>query len=816
MWLAPWFLIGGLLASLGVVLIHLMHRRRYRIVHWAAMEFLLQASRRNRRMIELRDWLLMALRVACLSLFAIGMARPHWGHLAPPAGSSAVHLIVMIDDSLSMGYKELGKSLLDYAKEKAKELILSLSPESRVTVIPFPDPAELRDLGVLCSREEARDLIDSLKVVDQKGDVAAALQNAIQACARFAQPKQKRLVLISDMQRSNFPTDGIANLLEKLSFPVELLPVRPISASNTWIESLSCPDRFLIPDAETRFRVRIRHEGAEPRPALPIQLSVKGQKVAVQTVDLVPGQTVEVIFPPYALEKAFQREDLDWLDVEASILSDGLTEDDRFALVVPVFKAFPVIFVDRFGPKEDPRQNLLGETYFLRRFLTATFEETTESSSIRAYPFDQIGRELLSNCRVLVLAGIRDPKEKLSLLTEYVRLGGNLVIFADGEFDPIAWNRAADDPYHLLPGRLEPVLAGRPASLILNPQSLFQIDPQSLIGEWFYIEGMNKDELADLYRSVYFFQMAQLIPYQRTKGTFVSVPSGLAQPDNVDSPPALYATPSDVEVPNWLLWAHSLKREETHNPAVRSDVSSESTTEKSGISDSDARILARFATGQPFMVTTSLGDGRVIFVSSGVSREWSTLSASYAIIVLDRLLRTLVENTIPRRNLDTSEGYRIIVDDPNMTWHIVRPDGEISPISVGAIRGQQFGVDVRGFSQRGLHRLVRGEVKTGTTREMTAGSANLDRSRLASTLSGYEEILLGVRGPLEESVPEYFTDSDLEANFGDRRLVTLTGELLQEARNREWWPWFVVAALFGLVAELGWLSSLRSRNEVSS
>jgi hypothetical protein len=92
----------------------------------------------------------------------------------------------------------------------------------------------------------------------------------------------------------------------------------------------------------------------------------------------------------------------------------------------------------------------------------------------------------------------------------------------------------------------------------------------------------------------------------------------------------------------------------------------------------------------------------------------------------------------------------------------------------------------------------------------------LDRSRLASTLSGYEEILLGVRGPLEESLPEYLTDSDLEANFGDRRLVTLTGELLQEARNREWWPWFVVAALFGLVAELGWLSSLRSRNEVSS
>ncbi|MBC7351188.1 MAG: BatA domain-containing protein, partial [Thermogutta sp.] len=74
MFVAPWFILGGMLAAAGVVLIHLLHRRRFRVVHWAAMEFLLQAARRSRRMIELRDWLLLLLRMACLLLFAIGMA----------------------------------------------------------------------------------------------------------------------------------------------------------------------------------------------------------------------------------------------------------------------------------------------------------------------------------------------------------------------------------------------------------------------------------------------------------------------------------------------------------------------------------------------------------------------------------------------------------------------------------------------------------------------------------------------------------------------------------------------------------------------
>lgn len=817
MWLAPWFLGGGLLASLGVVLIHLMHRRRYRVVHWAAMEFLLQASRRNRRMIELRDWLLMLLRVVCLSLFAIGMARPHWGSLAPSSGSSAVHLVVMIDDSMSMGYKVLGRSLLEDAKDKAKDLIRSLSPESRVTVIPFPDPAGLRDLGVLCSRDEARALIDGLGVVDQKGDIAAALQNAIQVCTRFAQPKQKRLVLISDMQRNNFPPDGIAQLLKKLPSPIEFVHVQPPSANNTWIESLSCPDRFLLPGAETRFRVRIRHEGSDPRPGLPVQLSVRGQKVAVQTVDLVPGQTVEVIFPPYVLEKSFQREDLDWLDVEASILSDALTEDDRLALVIPVFRAFPVVFVDRFGLKEDPRQNLLGETYFLRKFVAATFEDAAESASIRAYTLDQINRDLLSNCRALVLAGIRDPQEKLSLLAEYVRLGGNLVVFADGEFDPVAWNHASDDPYNLLPGHLEPILAGRPASLVSDPLALVQIDPQSLIGEWFYIEGMNKTELIDLYRSVYFFQVAQLNADDQLHLTLTGFPSKVAPPENVDAR-SESACESGTEIANWLLWQRNFRREKPQRLTVQASHAPASAGDDAESRGLGTEILARFTNGRPFMAMKSLGLGHVYFVSSGMSREWSTVSASYAVVVFDRLLRSIVENAVPRRNLETWEGYRLVVDDPNMAWHLVKSDGEVSPISVGAIGGQQFGIDLQGFSRRGLHRLVCGQTSSrssATPTEITPRSPNLVASNIQDT-SGQEEILLAIRGPLEESTLEYFTELELRGNSADGRSASLVGGLLGANRNREWWPWFVLAALVGLLAELGWLSSLRSRNEVSS
>ena len=44
----PWLFAGGAAAVAGPILIHLLARRRFRRVRWAASEFLRPAARRNR------------------------------------------------------------------------------------------------------------------------------------------------------------------------------------------------------------------------------------------------------------------------------------------------------------------------------------------------------------------------------------------------------------------------------------------------------------------------------------------------------------------------------------------------------------------------------------------------------------------------------------------------------------------------------------------------------------------------------------------------------------------------------------------------
>ena len=63
LFLNPWSMIlGGLLISAPII-IHLINRIRYKRVEWAAMEFLLEAMKRNKRKLILEQLLLLLLRI---------------------------------------------------------------------------------------------------------------------------------------------------------------------------------------------------------------------------------------------------------------------------------------------------------------------------------------------------------------------------------------------------------------------------------------------------------------------------------------------------------------------------------------------------------------------------------------------------------------------------------------------------------------------------------------------------------------------------------------------------------------------------------
>src|SRR6185369_15800378 len=100
-------LLAGLAAVSIPIIIHLLNRRKFRKVAWAAMRFLQNAIEQNQRRMRIEDMILLALRCLLLPLLALTLARPAiLSESAGAFGQSKVTGVIILDNSRSMGMSD--------------------------------------------------------------------------------------------------------------------------------------------------------------------------------------------------------------------------------------------------------------------------------------------------------------------------------------------------------------------------------------------------------------------------------------------------------------------------------------------------------------------------------------------------------------------------------------------------------------------------------------------------------------------------------------------------------------------------------------
>jgi hypothetical protein len=109
------FLQPMLLAALPLValpiIIHLINQRRFQTIRWGAMMFLLAANRMSRGYARLRQWLIMAFRMAAIAGLIFAVSRPlSGGWLGLAAGGRADTTLILLDRSPSMQQAGAGAS----------------------------------------------------------------------------------------------------------------------------------------------------------------------------------------------------------------------------------------------------------------------------------------------------------------------------------------------------------------------------------------------------------------------------------------------------------------------------------------------------------------------------------------------------------------------------------------------------------------------------------------------------------------------------------------------------------------------------------
>lgn len=152
---------------------------------------------------QLRQWLLLALRLLLLLLLVLTFLKPTLtAPLGDARGGARVRIIVL-DTSLSMGYQRNGVSSLARLRGHVASLLDDLGPGDQFNVIlagatPHPLlPQPGQDAGLL------RQALQEVTAGEERGDMTAALAAAVDQFAR-AGGGRKELFLASDFQRTNW------------------------------------------------------------------------------------------------------------------------------------------------------------------------------------------------------------------------------------------------------------------------------------------------------------------------------------------------------------------------------------------------------------------------------------------------------------------------------------------------------------------------------------------------------------------------------------------------------------------------------------
>ena len=201
------FLLWFLLAAAVPVVIHLVNRRRHKTIQWAAMRFLLSATRQYRGEKKLRHIAILTCRALGITALAIAAARPVVSEIIGWGSGSIGTVVLVLDRSASMEIKTASnQSRRESALEKISATIKNLG-NPRLMLVDSAS-GELQEIA----SPELLPSLSSTAPTDTTADIPALLVRAIAFLSDVTGSSE--IWIASDLQNSNWlPSDDRWNTI---------------------------------------------------------------------------------------------------------------------------------------------------------------------------------------------------------------------------------------------------------------------------------------------------------------------------------------------------------------------------------------------------------------------------------------------------------------------------------------------------------------------------------------------------------------------------------------------------------------------------
>ena len=436
--LSPLFFLG--LAAIAIpVFVHLIQRERKRVIEFPSLMFLQRIPYQSVRRRRIRHWLLLLMRAAAIMLMVLAFARPFFpgGAAIAAAGGGSRDVIILLDQSASMGYGDTW----DRAREAARQAVAEVGPNDRATLVLFSRSAEETVRGT-SDRGRLEAAIDAAQITSSATQYGPALKLAENSLARSTRP-QREVILISDFQRSGWT--GAEDIRLGDAVTVTPVSVGAEDHANLAISSVAFARAEFSGQERITLTAGIANRSANEVADVPVTLEIEGLQLETQTVSVGANASASVVFAPFTLAEPVVRGTL-------HAGSDPLPADNTFHFVIMPSQPVHVLAIDS--------PDRAGSSFYLARALAVgnapAFRLETASSTRATEAMLDTSAVVILNDAPIPLGISRDA------LMRYVQGGGGLLV-ALGPRSTWPSNEA-----DLLPGLLGPPVdraAGRGATL---------------------------------------------------------------------------------------------------------------------------------------------------------------------------------------------------------------------------------------------------------------------------------------------------------------------------------------------------------------
>lgn len=330
--------LWGLFALIIPIAIHLFNFRRYKKVYFSNVERLEELHSETHRQSVLREWLVLAARLLVITFVVLAFAHPVIPHNGQALHSGSTVVSIYVDNSFSMENAATEGSLIDIAKQKAREIAEVYDADGQFQLLTSDMTGdEFRWLN----RDEFLDALDGIEISSASRRLSEVATRQCDFMARSGAANRFAYV-ISDFQASLCDFDALPT---DSSVLFTLVPLDGMGVDNLFIDTVRLDAPAYFVGGRVEAEVQVRNCGHRAVDKVPVKLYTAGRERAMATLD-VPAEGTAKAHLSYTLDES------GWVDSWVEISDYPVVFDDKYYFTLLADQRVHMMEFDNGNPNE--------------------------------------------------------------------------------------------------------------------------------------------------------------------------------------------------------------------------------------------------------------------------------------------------------------------------------------------------------------------------------------------------------------------------------------------------------------------------------